>query len=197
MCMLTGMTFGDPIWFAGKHRIHHKYSDTERDVHSPKQGFWFCWFGSVADEGYPEKEILKHAADFTSYPELMWMHRNYWVTPVVVGIITFLIGGFSMLAIGYGGSIIAANLKVAGVHVFSAGDFLAATAGAEEIVLSDPSFGVYKKLVIADGRLIGAVLFGDIADGPWYLELIRSRSSIERLRDDLVFGRTLALRAAA
>ncbi len=97
----------------------------------------------------------------------------------------------------YGGSIIAANLKVAGVHVFSAGDFLAATAGAEEIVLSDPGFGIYKKLVIADGRLIGAVLFGDIADGPWYLELIRSASSIERLRDDLIFGRTLAMRAAA
>jgi nitrite reductase [NAD(P)H] large subunit len=97
----------------------------------------------------------------------------------------------------YGGSVSAASLKVAGVNVFSAGDFLAATAGAEEIVLSDPAFGVYKKLVIADGRLIGAVLFGDIADGPWYLELIRSRSSIERLRDDLVFGRSLAMRAAA
>ena len=97
----------------------------------------------------------------------------------------------------YRGSVPAANLKVAGVHVFSAGDFLAATAGAEEIVLSDPGFGVYKKLVIANGRLIGAVLFGDIADGPWYLELIRSGSSIERLRDDLVFGRTLATRAAA
>jgi len=97
----------------------------------------------------------------------------------------------------YRGSVPAANLKVAGVHVFSAGDFLAATAGAEEIVLSDPGFGVYKKLVIANGRLIGAVLFGDIADGPWYLELIRSGSSIERLRDDLVFGRTLTTRAAA
>jgi len=97
----------------------------------------------------------------------------------------------------YRGSVPAANLKVAGVQVFSAGDFLAATADAEEIVLSDPGFGVYKKLVIANGRLIGAVLFGDIADGPWYLELIRSGSSIERLRDDLVFGRTLATRAAA
>jgi nitrite reductase (NADH) large subunit len=97
----------------------------------------------------------------------------------------------------YGGSVPGANLKVAGVNVFSAGDFLAATAGAEEIVLSDPGFGVYKKLVIADNRLIGAVLFGDIADGPWYLELIRSGSSIERLRDDLLFGRTLATRAAA
>jgi nitrite reductase (NADH) large subunit len=97
----------------------------------------------------------------------------------------------------YGGSVPATNLKVAGIHVFSAGDFLATTAGAEEIVLSDPGFGVYKKLVIANGRLIGAVLFGDTADGPWYLELIRSGSSIERLRDDLVFGRTLATRAAA
>jgi nitrite reductase (NADH) large subunit len=97
----------------------------------------------------------------------------------------------------YRGSVLAANLKVAGVHVFSAGDFLAATAGAEEIVLSDPGFGVYKKLVIANGSLIGAVLFGDVADGAWYLELIRSGSSIERLRDDLVFGRTLATRAAA
>jgi nitrite reductase (NADH) large subunit len=91
----------------------------------------------------------------------------------------------------------AANLKVAGVQVFSAGDFLPATTGAEEIVLSDPGFGVYKKLVIANGRLIGAVLFGDTVDATWYLELIRSGSLIERLRDDLVFGRTLATRAAA
>ena len=97
----------------------------------------------------------------------------------------------------YRGSVPAANLKVAGVHVFSAGDFLAATAGAEEIVLSDPGFGVYKKLVIANGRLIGAVLFGDIADGPWYLDLMRSGSSIDHLRDEFIFGRALAMRAAA
>ena len=81
--------------------------------------------------------------------------------------------------------------------MFSAGDFLAATVGADEIVLSDPGIGVYKKLVIAAGRLIGAVLFGDTADGSWYLDLIRSGSSIERLRDDLVFGRDLATRVAA
>jgi len=97
----------------------------------------------------------------------------------------------------YPGSVLAANLKVSGVNVFSAGDFLAATVGADEIVLSDPGIGVYKKLVIAAGRLIGAVLFGDTADGPWYLDLIRSGSLIERLRDDLVFGRDLATRVAA
>ncbi len=97
----------------------------------------------------------------------------------------------------YPGSVLAANLKVSGVNVFSAGDFLTATTGAEEIVLSDPGIGVYKKLVVAAGRLIGAVLFGDTTDGPWYLDLIRAGSSIERLRDDLVFGRDLATRVAA
>jgi nitrite reductase (NADH) large subunit len=97
----------------------------------------------------------------------------------------------------YSGSIAASNLKVSGVNVFSAGDFLGAPAGAQEIVLSDPGVGVYKKLVVAAGRLIGAVLFGDVADAPWYLDLIRSGSSVERWRDDLVFGRALATRAAA
>jgi nitrite reductase [NAD(P)H] large subunit len=97
----------------------------------------------------------------------------------------------------YPGSVLATNLKVSGVNVFSAGDFLGAIAGAEEIVLSDPAVGIYKKLVIARDRLLGAVLFGDTADGPWYLDLIRSGASIARLRDDLVFGRALATRAAA
>jgi nitrite reductase (NADH) large subunit len=97
----------------------------------------------------------------------------------------------------YGGSVLATNLKVSGVNVFSAGDFLGATAGADEIVLSDPGVGVYKRLVVADDRLIGGVLFGDTADAPWYLDLIRSGSPIGRWRDDLVFGHALATRAAA
>ena len=97
----------------------------------------------------------------------------------------------------YPGSVLATNLKVSGVNVFSAGDFMGATAGAEEIVLSDPGLGVYKKLVIAQDRLAGAVLFGDTADCPWYLDLIRSGASVARWRDDLVFGHALATKAAA
>jgi nitrite reductase (NADH) large subunit len=97
----------------------------------------------------------------------------------------------------YPGSVLATNLKVSGVNVFSAGDFLGALAEAEEIVLSDPAAGVYKKLVIAHGRLVGAVLFGDTADGLWYLDLIRTGSPVGHLRDDLVFGRALATRTAA
>ena len=96
----------------------------------------------------------------------------------------------------YPGSVLATNLKVSGVNVFSAGDFMGATADAEEIVLSDPGLGVYKKLVIAQDRLAGAVLFGDTADGPWYLDLIRSGASVARWRDDLVFGHALATKAA-
>jgi nitrite reductase (NADH) large subunit len=65
------------------------------------------------------------------------------------------------------------------------------------VVLRDPGLGTYRKLVIAQDRLVGAVLYGDTADGLWYLELIRSGQSIASLRHDLVFGRALALRAAA
>jgi len=93
----------------------------------------------------------------------------------------------------YAGSVLSTNLKVSGVNVFSAGDFLGAE-GTEEIVLSDPGIGLYKKLVIADGRLVGAVLFGDTADGLWYFDLIRSGADIETRRDDLAFGRALAER---
>jgi len=98
--------------------------------------------------------------------------------------------------IGYSGSVLATNLKVSGVHVFSAGDFIDNVA-AEQITLADPGVGTYKRLLIAHGRLVGAVLFGDTADGPWYLDLIRAGAPIEAFRNDLVFGRTFAERRAA
>ena len=96
----------------------------------------------------------------------------------------------------YGGSINATNLKVSGVHVFSAGDFLGGP-GTESIVLSDAGLGSYKKLVVAGGRLVGAVLYGDTIDALWYLELIRSGAEIDSFRQDLIFGRALAERRAA
>lgn len=90
----------------------------------------------------------------------------------------------------------ATNLKVTGVHVFSAGDFIGA-AGSECLTFSDPGLRTYKKLVLANGRLAGAVLFGDTADGPWYLDLIRNGAPVEKFRDDLIFGRALVERMAA
>src|SRR3984893_14728081 len=93
---------------------------------------------------------------------------------------------------GYQGSVVATNLKVSGVAVFSAGDFLG-EGGSEAIVLSDLKRGTYKKLVIADGRLTGAVLIGDVGDALWYLEMIRNREPIAKIRTDTMFGRALAL----
>jgi nitrite reductase (NADH) large subunit len=69
--------------------------------------------------------------------------------------------------------------------------------GTESIVLNDASGGTYKKLVISDGRLTGAVLVGDVADALWYLELIRSRAPIATIRDRMMFGRALALPSKA
>jgi nitrite reductase (NADH) large subunit len=99
-------------------------------------------------------------------------------------------------AASYAGSVVATNLKVSGVSVFSAGDFVAAD-GSETIVLNDVRRGTYKKLVIADGRLTGAVLVGDTQDALWYLELIRGRAPITAIRDDMMFGRSLATRVEA
>ncbi|MBV8919280.1 NAD(P)/FAD-dependent oxidoreductase [Bradyrhizobium sp.] len=96
----------------------------------------------------------------------------------------------------YAGSVVATNLKVSGVSVFSAGDFLG-TDGSEAIMLSDIRRGTYKKLVIADGRLVGAVLVGDTADALWYLELIRERKQVAAIRSDMMFGRSFALPTAA
>jgi nitrite reductase (NADH) large subunit len=95
-------------------------------------------------------------------------------------------------AAGYAGSVVATNLKVSGVSVFSAGDFMGAE-GSEAIVLSDARGGAYKKLVISGGRLTGAVLVGDTADALWYLELIRSGGPIAGIRKDMIFGRSLAI----
>jgi nitrite reductase (NADH) large subunit len=92
----------------------------------------------------------------------------------------------------YNGSVVSTNLKVSGVSVFSAGDFVGAES-SETIVLSDFRHGSYKKLVIAEGRLTGAVLVGETSDALWYLQLIRSREPIAAIRGDMMFGRALAL----
>ncbi|MGE8356590.1 MAG: FAD-dependent oxidoreductase, partial [Microvirgula sp.] len=92
------------------------------------------------------------------------------------------------LGIGrYQGSALSTKLKVTGIDLFSAGDF---TGGddSEEIVLSDPAGGVYKKLVIRDDQLVGACLYGDTADGAWYFSLLREGRKLGALREHIMFG---------
>jgi nitrite reductase (NADH) large subunit len=87
----------------------------------------------------------------------------------------------------YAGSQTSTKLKVTGVDLYSAGDFMGGD-GCEEIVLSDPAGGVYKKLVLKDDRLVGACLYGDTVDGAWYFKLLREGRTLSDLRDRLMFG---------
>jgi nitrite reductase (NADH) large subunit len=95
----------------------------------------------------------------------------------------------------YRGSLSATQLKVTGIDVFSAGDIQGA-AGTESLVMRDARRGVYKRLVIQDNQVRGAVLYGDVKDGPWYLELMSQQTDIGPLRDKLLFGAAFAGAAA-
>jgi nitrite reductase (NADH) large subunit len=83
------------------------------------------------------------------------------------------------------------KLKVTGCDVFSAGDF-AEGEGREEIVFRDAARGVYKRLVLEDDRLIGAVMYGDTADGAWFFGKIRAKEDVSAGRDTLIFGPAFA-----
>jgi nitrite reductase (NADH) large subunit len=81
----------------------------------------------------------------------------------------------------------AAKLKVSGLPVFSAGNFLGGE-GTSAILLTDKTQSLYKKLVVRDGLLVGAVLVGDTADAAFYLRLIRECTPIAPFRSGLAFG---------
>ncbi|PUE19159.1 nitrite reductase large subunit [Limnohabitans sp. MMS-10A-160] len=87
----------------------------------------------------------------------------------------------------YTGSLTSTKLKVTGIDLFSAGDFMG-NPECEEIVMSDPAGGVYKKLVLKGDQLVGACLYGDTVDGSWYFKLLRDGRSVADIRDKLMFG---------
>lgn len=92
---------------------------------------------------------------------------------------------------GYRGSVTSTKLKVAGLDVFSAGDF-SGGGTCEDIVLRDASRGIYKRIVVKDDRIVGAVLYGDTADGGWYFDLLKRGEDIGPIRDLLIFGQSFA-----
>jgi nitrite reductase (NADH) large subunit len=87
----------------------------------------------------------------------------------------------------YEGSVTSTKLKVTGVDVFSAGEFNGG-GGTEDIVFRDASRGVYKRVVIKDNVIKGAVLYGDTTDGGWYFQMLREQQDISDIRDVVVFG---------
>ena len=89
----------------------------------------------------------------------------------------------------YAGSVMSTKLKVTGIDLFSAGNFVGGE-GTEEIVLHDAAGSVYKKLVIKDDKIIGSVMYGDTGDGSWYFQMLREGRNIADIRDHLMFGQT-------
>ncbi len=86
------------------------------------------------------------------------------------------------------------KLKVTGVDLYSVGDFIGGE-GSEDLVLKDPRRGIYKRLVLHGNRIAGAVLYGDVQDGPWYFGLIQDRTDISAMRSRLLFGEALCAAA--
>jgi nitrite reductase (NADH) large subunit len=96
----------------------------------------------------------------------------------------------------YPGSVVSTRLKVTGVELFSAGNFLGGD-GTRDLTYRDARRGIYKRLVLRNARLEGAILYGDAADGGWYFDLIRKGTDVTRFRDRLLFGQRHAAAAAA
>ncbi len=89
-----------PLWWAGNHRLHHRYSDTERDAHSPIAGFWWSHIGWIVSDAHttvPTEAI----EDFAKYPELRFLTKHDWIAPWSLGLACYLIGGWSALLIGF------------------------------------------------------------------------------------------------
>ena len=93
--------------------------------------------------------------------------------------------------LGYSAQTTATRLKITGIDVFSAGQ-LAAGEDEDEVVLRDARRGTYRKLVMRDDRLIGTVLYGDVADGNWYFDLIRRGANISDFADRMILGQGAA-----
>lgn len=92
---------------------------------------------------------------------------------------------------GYTGSVTSTKLKVSGIDVFSAGDF-SGGEGCEDIVMRDATRGVYKRVIVKEDRVIGAVLYGDTGDGNWYFDLLKKQEDVSEIRDALIFGQAFA-----
>jgi stearoyl-CoA desaturase (delta-9 desaturase) len=89
------------LWWAAKHRHHHLHSDTEVDVHSPRhRGFFYSHVGWIFARRHDATDLVK-VADLAHYPELMWLHRYELVPAIALGVLCFLIGGWSGLVVGF------------------------------------------------------------------------------------------------
>ena len=89
-----------PLWWAGNHRNHHRFSDTERDIHSPRNGFWWSHVGWILSDSYKETGRTE-MRDFDEFPEIRFLERHDWIGPWALGVTCYLVGGWSGLVVGF------------------------------------------------------------------------------------------------
>lgn len=89
-----------PLWWAAHHRNHHRFSDTERDVHSPKRGFWWSHVGWILCDKYNQADLTQ-IRDFSKYPEIRFINKHDWIGPWALALVCVAIGGWSGLLIGF------------------------------------------------------------------------------------------------
>ena len=88
------------LWWAGYHRRHHRFSDTARDIHSPRKGFWWSHVGWILCDKYSSTDV-ESIRDFARYPELRFLDRHDWIPPWALGVVCFVVGGWSGLVVGF------------------------------------------------------------------------------------------------
>ncbi len=117
---LTAVQKG-PLWLAAWHRQHHRYTDSDRDPHSPIHGFWWSHIGWVLSGRYGESH-LEVVPDLARFPELRFLDRHDWIGPWALGVAAWMIGGWSGLVVGFFGSTVlvwhATFLVNSAAHVF-------------------------------------------------------------------------------
>lgn len=100
LALMAALSFGNAVHFAGKHRLHHRHSDGDGDVHAPHQGWWQCWVGSLVDCGYSDEQIRHEARGWLGWPELAFLYRHGAVPALLNCALLYSIGGFPMMVIG-------------------------------------------------------------------------------------------------
>jgi stearoyl-CoA desaturase (Delta-9 desaturase) len=146
LALLGSTAFTEPIGFAGKHRLHHRHSDTTQDVHAPQQGFWYCWFGSLFERPERATDIERMTADLMRYPELVWLHRWPYVPALMLGGMIWWMGGFSQFAIGF----VLSRLLI--LHAVSAVNYFCHRSGQRPFATRDRS---------TNNLLIALLTFGE------------------------------------
>jgi len=89
-----------PLWWAGHHRIHHRFADTVDDPHTPRKGFWWSHMGWILSDD-TSTAPARSMKDFEQYPELRFISKHDWIAPWSLAVLCFVLGGWSGLFIGF------------------------------------------------------------------------------------------------